>query len=106
MRKSYAGSANRNAGCNQLAESLGRVAFTPERIPMPIITTAPTKIQCMGTCTRCAAYASPQITIANPTEYSGFDSGLYRILDAKWHFSQENATLHHLQMTTFESKPL
>jgi hypothetical protein len=38
--------------------------------------------------------------------YSGFDSGLYRILDdAKWHFSQENATLHHLQMTTFESKP-
>jgi hypothetical protein len=38
--------------------------------------------------------------------YSGFDSGLYRILDAKWHFSQENATLHHLQITTFESKPL
>jgi hypothetical protein len=38
--------------------------------------------------------------------YSGFDSGLSRILDAKWHFSQENATLHHLQMTTFESKPL
>jgi hypothetical protein len=43
---------------------------------------------------------------AAPVRYSGFDSGLYRILDAKWHFSQENATLHHLQMTTFESKPL
>jgi hypothetical protein len=36
--------------------------------------------------------------------YSGFDSGLYRILDAKWHFSKEKATLHDLQMTTFESK--
>jgi hypothetical protein len=44
--------------------------------------------------------------IPSESNYSGFDSGLYRILDAKWHFSQENATLHHLQMTTFESKPL
>jgi hypothetical protein len=25
--------------------------------------------------------------------YSGFDSGLYRILDAKWHFSQEKCHL-------------
>jgi hypothetical protein len=54
---------------------------------------------------------NPELTVparlsANAVNYSGFDSGLYRILDAKWHFSQENATLHHLQMTTFESKPL
>jgi hypothetical protein len=39
-------------------------------------------------------------------DYSGFDSALYRILGAKWHFSQENATSHALQMATFESKPL
>jgi hypothetical protein len=39
-------------------------------------------------------------------EYSGFDSALYRTLEAKWHFSQDNATSHDLQMATFESKPL
>jgi hypothetical protein len=38
--------------------------------------------------------------------YSGFDSALYRNLDAKWHFPQENATSHDLQMATCESKPL
>jgi hypothetical protein len=38
--------------------------------------------------------------------YSGFDSALYGNLDAKWQFSQENATSHGLQMATFESKPL
>jgi hypothetical protein len=30
--------------------------------------------------------------------YSGFDSALYRNHDAEWHFPQENATLHNLQM--------
>jgi len=38
--------------------------------------------------------------------YSGFDSALFRNLDAKWHFPQENATLLDLQMSTRESKPL
>jgi len=38
--------------------------------------------------------------------YSGFNSALYRKVEAKWHFSQENATSHDLQMETFESKPL
>jgi len=38
--------------------------------------------------------------------YSGFDSALFRNLDAKWHFPQENATLLDLQMSTSESKPL
>jgi hypothetical protein len=38
--------------------------------------------------------------------YSGFDSAHYRKLDAKWHFSQENATLHDFKMATVESKPL
>src|SRR5208283_325058 len=38
--------------------------------------------------------------------YSGFDSAPYRNLDAEWHFPQENATLHDLQMSTSESKPL
>jgi hypothetical protein len=51
--------------------------------------------------------------------YSGFDSALYRKLDAKGHFSQpgpqrqvflagveENATSHDLQMATSQSKPL
>jgi len=38
--------------------------------------------------------------------YSGFDSALYRKLEAKWHFSQENATSHKLQMARCESKPL
>ena len=38
--------------------------------------------------------------------YSGFDSALYRKLDAKWHFPQENATSHDLKMATCESKPL
>jgi len=37
---------------------------------------------------------------------SGFDSALYRKLEAKWHFSQENATSHDLQRSTGESKPL
>jgi hypothetical protein len=39
-------------------------------------------------------------------DYSGFDSALYRNHDAKWHFPQENATSHDLQMATRESKPL
>jgi hypothetical protein len=39
-------------------------------------------------------------------DYSGFDSALYRKLEAKWHFSQENATSHKLQMARCESKPL
>ena len=38
--------------------------------------------------------------------YSGFDSALFRNLDAKWHFPQENGTLLNLQMSTRESKPL
>jgi len=38
--------------------------------------------------------------------YSGFDSALYRKLDAKWRFPQENATLHDLKVSTCESKPL
>jgi hypothetical protein len=38
--------------------------------------------------------------------YSGFDSAHYRKLDAKWHFSQENAALHDFKMATVESKPL
>jgi len=38
--------------------------------------------------------------------YSGSDSALYRKLDAEWHFSQENATLHEFRMATVESKPL
>ena len=29
-------------------------------------------------------------------QYSIFDSGLYRKLDAKWRFHQEKATLHAL----------
>jgi hypothetical protein len=50
--------------------------------------------------------SSPFSAARRGGHYSGFDSSLYKILDAKWHFSQENATLRHLQMTTFESKPL
>jgi len=38
--------------------------------------------------------------------YSVFDSALYRKLEAKWHFLQENAASHELQMETCESKPL
>jgi len=38
--------------------------------------------------------------------YSGFDSALFKNLDAKWHFPQENATLLDLQMSTRKSKPL
>ena len=38
--------------------------------------------------------------------YSGFDSALYRNVDSKWHFPQENATSHDIQMATRESKPL
>jgi hypothetical protein len=38
--------------------------------------------------------------------YSGFDSALYRKLDAEWHFSQDNATLHDFETATVESKPL
>jgi len=43
---------------------------------------------------------------AESVRYSGFDSALYRKLDAEWHFSQENATLHEFKMATVESKPL
>jgi len=52
-------------------------------------------------------------------DYSGFDSALYRKLEAKWHFSQPgpqqqvfvagveiNATSHELQMARCESKLL
>jgi hypothetical protein len=39
-------------------------------------------------------------------DYSGFNSALYRKLDAEWHFSQENATLHDFKRATVESKPL
>jgi hypothetical protein len=38
--------------------------------------------------------------------YSGFDSALYRTIEAKWHFSQENAAPRDLEMSTCESKPL
>jgi hypothetical protein len=38
--------------------------------------------------------------------YSGFDSALYRNVDAKGYFPQENATSHDLQMAALESKPL
>jgi len=38
--------------------------------------------------------------------YSGFDSALYRNVDAKGHFSQENGPSHDLQMEALESKPL
>jgi len=38
--------------------------------------------------------------------YSDFDSALYRKHEAKWHFSQENATSHDFQMARLESKPL
>jgi hypothetical protein len=41
-----------------------------------------------------------------PDDYSGFDSALYRNVNAKWHFSQENATSHDLKIATLESKPL
>jgi hypothetical protein len=41
-----------------------------------------------------------------PDHYSGFDSALYRNPEAKWHFSQENATSLGLQMATCKSKPL
>ena len=40
------------------------------------------------------------------SRYSCFDSGLYRNVDAMWHFSQENATSHDLQMAALESRPL
>jgi len=43
---------------------------------------------------------------ASKFRYSGFDSALYRRIEAKWHFSQENATSRDLQMATCESKPL
>ena len=43
---------------------------------------------------------------ALPEAYSGFNSALYRNLEAKWHLSQENATPHELQMATCELKPL
>jgi hypothetical protein len=38
--------------------------------------------------------------------YSGFDSALYRNVNAKGHFSQENDPSHELQTATLESKPL
>jgi hypothetical protein len=36
------------------AESLGLVCFTPDNIPAPTSTIANTKIQCAGTCIKCA----------------------------------------------------
>ena len=42
----------------------------------------------------------------NPVDYSGFDSALYRNVNAKWHFPQENATTHDPKMAALESKPL
>jgi hypothetical protein len=47
-----------------------------------------------------------RIDFAIAIGYSGFDSALCRNLEAKWHFSQENATSHELQMARCESKPL
>jgi hypothetical protein len=44
--------------------------------------------------------------LAERGRYSGFDSALYRNLEAKWHFSQENATSCDLQVAACESKPL
>jgi hypothetical protein len=38
--------------------------------------------------------------------HSGFDSALYRNVNAEWHFSYENATSHEPQMAALESKPL
>jgi hypothetical protein len=43
---------------------------------------------------------------SDSAHYSGFDSSLYRNVDAEWHFSQENATSHDLQIAALESKPL
>jgi len=49
----------------------------------------------------------PMIRIEDKeSSYSGFDSAPYRKLDARWRFPQENATLHDLQVSTCESKPL
>jgi hypothetical protein len=47
-----------------------------------------------------------QRSISSVGAYNGFDSALYRKLDAEWRFSQENATLHDFKMATVESKPL
>jgi hypothetical protein len=47
-------------------------------------------------------HASPKIVFRG---YSGFDSALYRNLDAKGHFPQENDPSHDLKMATCESKP-
>jgi len=38
--------------------------------------------------------------------YSGFDSALYRSLEVEWLFSQEKATLQHIQTSTREAKAL
>jgi hypothetical protein len=46
------------------------------------------------------------LRLENTPDYSGFDSALYRNPEAKWHFSQENATSHGLQIATCKSKPL
>jgi hypothetical protein len=40
------------------------------------------------------------------SSYSGFDSALYRNVDAEWHFSQENAASYDLPIAALESKPL
>jgi hypothetical protein len=47
-----------------------------------------------------------ECTTGCPENYSGFDSAPYRNVNAKWHFPQENATSHDLQMATRESKQL
>jgi hypothetical protein len=48
----------------------------------------------------------PETGNQSATRYSGFDSALYRYVDAKWHFHQENATSHDFQTAALESKPL
>jgi hypothetical protein len=45
------------------------------------------------------------VTLSLP-DYSVFDFGAYRNHNAEWLFPQEKATLHDLQMATYESKTL
>jgi hypothetical protein len=51
-------------GGDLYAASFGRVAFTADKIPMPIMTIAPARIQWEGICIKRATYTSPTITIA------------------------------------------
>jgi hypothetical protein len=47
-----------------------------------------------------------ELTVEITACYSVFDSGAYRNHEAEWLFPQEKATLHDLQMATYESKTL